>query len=180
MRALHRPSAARGLEVGAVHSSVLNETRWTSFRHRRAMSVPVPFLRVSWAVKRCRGGEHCHAPGSQALRTNDRVSVSATHEMQRIGNKEDLGKVLSPTLHLTKTTPPALILFGTSDRLLSHGEEFMKRSKELGHRAELFSAEGQPHGFFNRSPWQERTTYRVDEFLASLGYLEGKPTLKKP
>ncbi|KIS66726.1 uncharacterized protein UMAG_04790 [Mycosarcoma maydis] len=51
------------------------------------MSVPVPFLRVSWAVKRCRGGEHCHAPGSQALRTHDRVSVSATHEMQRIGNK---------------------------------------------------------------------------------------------
>ena len=46
--------------------------------------------------------------------------------------------------------------------------------------AELHSAEGQPHGFFNKSPWQERTLYRVDEFLASLGYLQGKPTLDLP
>ncbi|MHB0960031.1 MAG: alpha/beta hydrolase fold domain-containing protein [Pirellulaceae bacterium] len=44
-------------------------------------------------------------------------------------------------------------------------------SKELGHRAELFTAEGQPHGFFNRSPWLEKTTQRMDEFLASLSYL---------
>jgi hypothetical protein len=54
------------------------------------------------------------------------------------------------------------------------GDEFMKKSKELGHRAELFTAEGQPHGFFNRPPWLEKTTQRMDEFLASLGYLEGK------
>ena len=52
------------------------------------------------------------------------------------------------------------------------GDEFMKRSKELGHRAELFTAEGQPHGFFNRPPWLEKTTQRMDEFLVSLGYLQ--------
>ena len=54
----------------------------------------------------------------------------------------------------------------------------MKRSKELGHRAELFTAEGQSHGFFNRSPWTEKTTQRMDEFLVSLDYLEptGKET----
>ena len=45
-------------------------------------------------------------------------------------------------------------------------------------RAEL--AEGAKHGFFNRSPWLERTMYRVDEFLASLGYVSGKPTVKLP
>ena len=54
------------------------------------------------------------------------------------------------------------------------GDEFMKKSKELGHRAEMFTAEGQKHGFFNRPPWLERTTQRMDEFLVSLGYLEGK------
>lgn len=100
--------------------------------------------------------------------------------MKRIDNKEDLGKLLSPTLHLTKTTPPTLLLFGTSDKLIEQAEEFVKKSKELGHRAELMSAEGQPHGFFNRSPWQERTTYRVDVFLKTLGYLEGKPTIQEP
>jgi hypothetical protein len=50
----------------------------------------------------------------------------------------------------------------------------MKKSKELGHKAELFTAEGQPHAFFHRSPWFERTTQRMDEFLVSIGYLEKK------
>ncbi len=91
--------------------------------------------------------------------------------MERIGDDEALGKAISPTLHLTRDSPPTLIFFGTADRLAAMGNEFMKRSKELGHRAELFTAEGQPHGFFNRSPWQEKTTERMDEFLVSIGYI---------
>ena len=100
--------------------------------------------------------------------------------MQRIGNDEALGDALSPTLHLTKDSPPTLLLFGTADRLLGDGKEFMEVSKVFGHRAEMFTAEGQSHGFFNRSPWQERTTQRMDEFLVSLGYLKGQPTIKLP
>ena len=56
----------------------------------------------------------------------------------------------------------------------------MKQSMEVGHRAEIYLAEGVGHGIFNRPPWQDRTSYRVDEFLASLGYLDGKPTIRKP
>jgi acetyl esterase/lipase len=96
--------------------------------------------------------------------------------MGRIDKDEALGKAISPTLHLKKDSPPTLILFGTADRLAAMGDEFMKKSKELGHRAELFTAEGQPHGFFNRSPWLEKTTQRMDEFLVAIGYLEGKAT----
>jgi len=92
--------------------------------------------------------------------------------IERINNDEALGKAISPTLHLKKDSPPTLILFGTADRLLAMGEEFMKKSKELGHRAELFTAEGQPHGFFNRPPWLEKTTQRMDEFLVSIGCLQ--------
>jgi acetyl esterase/lipase len=95
---------------------------------------------------------------------------------ERIGSDEAVGKAISPTLHLTKDSPPTLIFFGTADRLAAMGDEFMKKSKELGHRAELFTAQGQPHGFFNRPPWQEKTTQRMDEFLVSIGYLEGKAT----
>jgi acetyl esterase len=91
--------------------------------------------------------------------------------MERIDGDEALGKALSPTLHLTKDSPPTLIFFGTADRLAIMGDEFMKKSKEQEHRAELFTAEDQPHGFFNRSPWQEKTTLRMDEFLVSIGYL---------
>jgi acetyl esterase/lipase len=97
----------------------------------------------------------------------------------RLGG-EEAARRITPNAHLEKGAPPALVLFGTKDPLIKGAEQFMSRSKELGNRAELFTAEGQSHGFFNRPPWQERTLYRVDEFLASLGYLQGKPTLEVP
>jgi acetyl esterase/lipase len=96
--------------------------------------------------------------------------------MERIGNDESLGKKLSPTLHASKTTPPTLMFYGTADRLMAQGEEFLSRSKELGFRAEMFTALDQGHGFFNRPPWKERTTQRMDEFLVSLGYLKHEGT----
>lgn len=91
--------------------------------------------------------------------------------LDRLGNDQVLAKRISPTLHLTKTSPPTILFYGTADKLIVQAEEFMKRSKELGQRTELFTADGQAHGFFNRSPWQERTLQRADDFLASLGFL---------
>ena len=95
------------------------------------------------------------------------------------GDKKLAGKI-SPTQHLNKKAPPALILFGTTDRLKVHGDEYWKKAEELGVRAEKYLAEGQGHGFFNRSPWRERTLIAVDKFLVSLGYLKGEPTVKVP
>jgi acetyl esterase len=95
-----------------------------------------------------------------------------------VGHDEALGKAISPTLYLTKDSPPTILFFGTADKLAAMGDEFMKKSKELGHRAELFTAEGQGHGFFNRPPWLEKTTQRMNEFLVSIGYLQTQPTDK--
>ncbi len=100
--------------------------------------------------------------------------------MQRINKDEKLGKAISPTLHLSRETPPALLFFGKEDRLLQQGEEYLKRAREVGARAEMFEAEGVGHGFFNRAPWQEKTILRADAFLTSLGYLKPKPTSKNP
>lgn len=100
--------------------------------------------------------------------------------MTRINQDEKLGKAISPTLQLTKATPPALLFYGKNDGLLKQGEEYVTKSKEIGHRAEMFLAEGVGHGFFNRSPWMEKTLLRADEFLASLGYLKGTPTIRVP
>jgi acetyl esterase/lipase len=100
--------------------------------------------------------------------------------LKKLGNDEAVGKAISPVLHLKKGSPPTLLFYGTDDWLLGQGKEFMERSKELGHRAELFTAEKQPHGFFNRSPWRERTLRRADEFLRTLGYLDGAPTIQVP
>ena len=98
----------------------------------------------------------------------------------RVGGDDAMAKLISPTLHVSKNTPPALILYGTADQLLEQGKEFEGKSKEVGNRVELYTAEGVGHGFFNNPPWKQRTLYRADEFLGSLAYVAGKPTLEVP
>lgn len=100
--------------------------------------------------------------------------------LKNIDNAEEVAKTISPIRHLTKDSPPTLLFYGTEDGLLRHGNEFMRRSKELGHRAEMFTAEKQGHSFFHRSPWLERTVQRADEFLVSLEYLPGDTTTAAP
>lgn len=92
----------------------------------------------------------------------------------------DIARPFSPTFFLHKAAPPAVIFFGTADKLLAHGEEYAAKAKALGVRADLYTAADMPHSFFNRSPWTEVTAQKADEFLASLGYLKGPPTIKLP
>ena len=74
--------------------------------------------------------------------------------------------------------PPAIVFFGTADRLLVPSREFCQKAIDLGNRCELWTAKGQGHGFFNRSPWHEATLVQADRFLASLGYLQGEPMIE--
>lgn len=87
---------------------------------------------------------------------------------------------LSPALFLDESSPPAVLFFGTADKYLEHGENYAATAKKLGVRAELYLAPDMSHGFFNRSPWLEATVRKADEFLASLGYLAGPPTIETP
>jgi acetyl esterase/lipase len=108
--------------------------------------------------------------------------LSFDHEqiIGRINGDKELARKISPTLHLDKTSPPALILFGTKDRLKVFGDEYWQKAEALGVRADKYLAEGQGHGFFNKPPWRERTLIAADKFLASLGFLKGEPTIKEP
>lgn len=56
------------------------------------------------------------------------------------------------------------------------GVQYLAKAKL---RAELWTAEGQPHGF-NRAPWSQVTVRKAYEFLAALGFLKGTPTVKLP
>ncbi len=85
---------------------------------------------------------------------------------------------ISPIEYLKGDCPPAIVFFGTADWLLDQGHNFVEKSLALGNKVELWTAEGEPHAFFNASPWHEATTIKADEFLTSLGYLTGPPTLK--
>jgi len=101
---------------------------------------------------------------------NDDTNKAGTAEMR---------KQLSPIFGLNGDAPPAEMFYGTEDaKYFPQGQEYAAKAKELGVRAELYVAPGQKHGFFNKSPWTEATVRKADEFLASLGYLDGKPTLE--
>lgn len=91
-----------------------------------------------------------------------------------------LQRRISPIAHVARGDPPALLLFGRADSLLISGQSYIQRMQAVGTRAELYTADGVGHGFFNQSPWYERTLYRADEFLASLGYTHGAPTIVRP
>ncbi|MCX7014487.1 MAG: alpha/beta hydrolase [Candidatus Sumerlaeota bacterium] len=94
-------------------------------------------------------------------------------------DQETLVKI-SPLRHVRKDMPPTLIIDGTEDRFYPSIKEFVEKEKELGAHVETMYVDGQPHGFFNYSPWIEKTTERADEFLQSIGYLGKEPKVELP
>jgi acetyl esterase len=104
--------------------------------------------------------------------------------MSRIGGEgeehERVVRQIAPLNEPQKGLPPAIFFFGTADQLLIPSRAFCEKSLALGNRCELWTAEGQPHGFFNRQPWHDATLRKADEYLTALGYLKGEPNFKAP
>jgi acetyl esterase len=96
------------------------------------------------------------------------------------GVSAEKARLIAPVEHLSKTTPPAVLFFGTQDKLLEGGRAYLTKSKAVGAHAELYTAEGAGHGFFNKSPWLESTLRQTDLFLSQHGYASGAPTLATP
>ncbi len=92
----------------------------------------------------------------------------------------EMAESITPNKFISKNTPPAILFFGTADKLKVGGDEYVKKARELGLRAEMWTAADMPHGFFNKEPWIQVTARKMDEFLMSLGYLGGNPTIKLP
>lgn len=92
---------------------------------------------------------------------------------------------ISPTLHVDKSTPPAIIFHGEADTTVPfhQAEAFAEAMKQAGVRCQVVGFEGQPHGFFNFGRGGNAnfaaTTRKADDFLTSLGYLEGKPNIEQ-
>ncbi|QDU28635.1 Carboxylesterase NlhH [Anatilimnocola aggregata] len=109
---------------------------------------------------------------------NPVLNFNVAQLIERVGNDQRVAKSISPTQHLAKDSPPTLLMYGTDDKLIAQGDEYLQRSKELGHRAEMMRVDGVGHGFFNRPPHLQATIERVDAFLVALGYL--KPDATEP
>jgi acetyl esterase/lipase len=108
------------------------------------------------------------------------ITAASSYLSGTAEEKEKAAKAISPILYLDKQTPPAVFFFGTADRLAAQGKAYVDKAAAIGVRAELYTAEGMGHGFFNRTPWQDSTLRVADQFLTSLGYLKGDPTIAAP
>ncbi len=89
-------------------------------------------------------------------------------------------EAITPNRFVAAGAPPAVIFFGSDDPLLAGADGYLAKAAPLGVRADLWIAAGQPHSFFNRAPWIQVTARHADEFLRSLGYLDGEPTVQLP
>ena len=89
---------------------------------------------------------------------------------------------ISPMHKIDKKTPPTVVFLGTKDSLVptTTAEEYKKRMERKGIRCDLHLYKDQKHAFFNfkNKKYFTLTVIEADRFLASLGYLEGKPTLQ--
>lgn len=105
--------------------------------------------------------------------------VKGTKERIMAINRDPvLARKISPILHLASDTPPALLLCGTKDKLFVFSHDYWTAADALGVRADRFILEGKGHSFHNHSPYREEVIAAIDRFLASLGYLEGDPTIE--
>jgi dipeptidyl aminopeptidase/acylaminoacyl peptidase len=73
----------------------------------------------------------------------------------------------TPATHAGKSSPPFLFLHGTADTTVPYrqSQETMKLLQTAGVHADMFTAEGAGHGFFNRPPWFQPTLDRMEQFF---------------
>jgi acetyl esterase len=95
-------------------------------------------------------------------------------------------KNISPAHHVTKGTPPTIIFHGRADTTVAFAtaEAYAAAMKKAGNRCELVGYDDEKHGFFNYGRGDGSSYYATviatDRFLASLGWLQGEPTLVQP
>jgi len=98
----------------------------------------------------------------------------------------DEWRQLSPAHNIRKGIPPAIVFLGTEDNLIpvATAKAFQAAMRGVHSRSELVLFEGEGHGFFNfgrgGNVAYAKTVRAMDAFLASLGWLEGKPTIEVP
>lgn len=88
---------------------------------------------------------------------------------------------LSPMDHVREGLPPTIIFHGKIDSTVPYAqvEAFGKAMRDAKNRCEVFGFAGEGHGFFNygraNNRAYEATVLQMDEFLTSLGWLDGRP-----
>jgi acetyl esterase len=110
---------------------------------------------------------------------NPVMETTSERLVERIGD-EKMAETLSPNNWIRKDTPPGIMFFGTEDQLIAPAIRSLQIAASRGVELTLWTAEGNGHGFFNKSPWMEWTLFLADQFLQKNGYLEGQSEIQLP
>lgn len=110
---------------------------------------------------------------SARIKTQSPTAVTKAVEAFLGGSLDEIPEVYvaaSPVAHVSAATPPFLFLHGTADTTLPYSQsiEMQNALHAVGVRAELFTAEGANHGFFNRAPFYQPSVERMYAFLESV------------
>jgi acetyl esterase/lipase len=87
-----------------------------------------------------------------------------------LGGDASLARDASPHWRATTETAPTLLLHGDADTTVPYAQSvnYQRRLQELGVRCDLHTEPGAAHGFFNRSPYYERTVSVMERFLVEV------------
>lgn len=98
---------------------------------------------------------------------------------QRVGERY---REFSPAHHVAKGAPPTTVFLGSADQLIPVRvlRDFETEMKQVDSRCDAHLYPDAKHGFFNKDPYFTLTLIEADRFLASLGWLQGAPTLSAP
>jgi acetyl esterase len=99
--------------------------------------------------------------------------------------KLELAKKLSPIFNVRPNQPPTLLMHGLDDKVVTpeQARRFASAMKNAGNRCDLILLEKTGHAFVV-AKWKASESVVVsairtaDDFLVSLGYLDGKATLE--
>jgi acetyl esterase len=82
-------------------------------------------------------------------------------------------KRISPLHNIDKNCPPTIVFLGTNDSLIptSTAEKYRRAMEKADVRCDLHLSQGELHGFFNKSKYNETVT-AMSAFLRELGYLQ--------
>ena len=122
---------------------------------------------------------------SISSRPNALVLFNPATDISRIQRWGDRALEGSPLQHVDKGDPPTIVFHGKADSTVPYetAKAFCEAMSEAGNRCQLVGFEGRPHGFFNYTRSRvayANTVWHMDRFLASIGFLEGEPTVGRP
>ncbi|MBS1605257.1 MAG: alpha/beta hydrolase [Bacteroidetes bacterium] len=79
---------------------------------------------------------------------------------------------VQPYAFAGRRIPPVVFFYGSKDKWKPAGDSLRTQLKKTGADCELWVADGQVHGFFNKAPWTEATCTKAQAFLCRLGLMQ--------